>query len=387
LHQKSVEAHLKDFWLPDNYVGNGPYKLTKYKQNGTATLVLNTNYWDAKNYSITTRDIQFNSSGSTGMMLSYNSNEIDIFRVDGDPTALIAGRSDVAKQLKNGSFVQFKGVQVLPCANPILYENPKLRQALAMAVDREALAKVSPPDVAGPSWVPSGIDGADQLTAIPFDPDGAKQLLSDAGFPDGKGVPTLQILTYATMPVLEAVGQMWTKHLNIKAKVAVQEVGVYSDMLRGNLPKDFVGYAFNYQAPTPCDMMRYGATRYFEGSFVPYDTHKQIYDMTYGADKAKYTAAQQTQLSQELYDKNDLPEYLKYRDLADRAKAAQADPDRARDLATQACQTLQDTYLWVPLLWAGYAFMEKPRVHNLTFTSYVDAMFTLKGVTLDPVRS
>src|SRR5690606_10998042 len=126
------------------------------------------------------------------------------------------------------------------------------------AIDREALAKVSPPDMAGPSWVPSGVAGAENLTAIPFDADKAKQLLSEAGYADGKGIPQLHILTYASMPALEAVASMWKEHLGIDTKVDVQEVGVYSNMLNGDVPEDWIGVSFNYQAPTPFNMMKYG---------------------------------------------------------------------------------------------------------------------------------
>lgn len=383
LYRKAVEAKPKDFWLAENFVGNGPYKLTQYKQNGNATLELNEHYWDTKGFTITKREIQFNSSGSTGMMVSYNADEIDLFRVDGDPTALIAGRKDLEKQLQHGAYVQFKGLSVMPSANALLQDSVKLRRALAMAVDREALATVSPPDIAGPSWVPSGIEGADQLPKIPFDPDKAKQLLADAGHPDGKGVPTLTILTYATMPVLEAVTSMWKEHLGIKANVAVKEVGVYSDMLHGNVPKDFVGFAFNYQAPSPFMMMRYGGSPYFQDYAVPYETKKKMYDIQYGKDKSKYSASQQTQMLKDLMEENWLPDYKHFNDLVQKALGAQSDLKKAGQLATEAAKVFQETYLWMPLLWAGYTFMVKPHVQNLALTSYPDDMFTLKDVTFE----
>src|SRR5690606_18775504 len=147
----------------------------------SAILKVNPHHWESPSYAITTRELQFNSSGPTGMMVNYNSDEIDIFRADGDPSALIAGRPELEKELLAGALVQFKGLEVLPCKNPILQDKPKLREALSMAVDREALASVSPPDVAGPSWVPSGITGSDALPAIPFDVDAAKKLLAEAG--------------------------------------------------------------------------------------------------------------------------------------------------------------------------------------------------------------
>lgn len=385
LHKASVEANPKDFWLPGKLVGNGPYQLEKYSQNSAATMKLNPNYWGAKEYSVTTREIQFNSSGPTGMMVTYNANEIDIFMADGDPTALIAGRPELEQQLQRGSLVQFKGLQVLPTKNSILQDKPKLRQALALAVDREALAKVSPPDVAGPSWVPSGITGADKLPAIPFDVAKAKQLLAEAGHANGAGVPTLQILTYASMPFLEAITSMWKEHLGINAKVSVQEVGVYSNMLYGDLPDDWVGFAFNYQAPTPFNMMRYGGSPYFQDIFVPFAVRKQIFDLQRGKDKGKLPPSEMTAKVQELLEANWTAEYKNYVGLMKKAQDAQADQAESTRLATEAAIAFQETYYWIPLLWAGYTFMVKPRIKNLKLTSYADNMFSLRGVTLDPL--
>lgn len=389
LYQKSVEANQLTFWEPPTFVGNGPYTLTQYTQNSAATLELNKHYWNSKRFGITTRQIQFNAGGPTAQMVSYNADELDLFWVNGDPTALIAGRADLRKQLKHGTEIQFKGIEVMPSANPILQQNAKLRQALALALDRGALAKVSPPDLPGPSFVPSGITGADKLPKIPFDPKKAKQLLSAAGYADGKGVPTLQILTYTPLPLLDAVVSMWKKYLNINAQVQVQEVGVYGDMLRGNRPDSFVGYTFNYQAPNPYNMLSYGARPmpYFQETAIPFDVGKQIYNIQYGPDKSKYTPSQATQMIKSLYNANWIPDYKKYVDLNTKAQAAAANENQAIQIATQAAIALQETYLWIPLLWAGYTFMEKPRVHNLTLTSYPDDMYTLKGVTLGPNQS
>lgn len=388
LDQASVEANVQDFWMPDNLVSNGPYTMTKYSQNSAASFELNEHYWDKASFSVTKREVQFNSSGATGMMVSYNAGEIDTFRVDGDPTALIAGRKDLEEQLVRGSLVQFKGLQVMPSANPILTEKPKLREALALALDREALASVSPPDVAGPSFVPSDITGADQLPAIPFDVDKAKSLMAEAGHADGKGIPKLTILTYATMPVLEAAAEMWGKNLGLDVSVSVQEVGVYGNMLNGDRDENYCGFAFNYQAPSPFNIIRYGAsaTPYFPRTAIPYEIDKQIFDFTRGKDKGKYSPAEEAAKIEELTSSNWTADYKKFADLNKEAQAAFADTERATELATEACKAFQATYYWIPLLWAGYTFMVKPRIKNMIPTSYPDNIYTMKGVTLDPVE-
>ncbi|MFW6599527.1 peptide ABC transporter substrate-binding protein [Propionibacteriaceae bacterium Y2011] len=385
LHQESVEANVKDFWMPDNLVGNGPYQMTKYSQNSNATFELNEHYWDAENYTITTREVQFNSSGPTGMMVSYNADEIDLFRVDGDPSALISGRPDLEDQLQAATMIQFKGLCVLPCKNPILQENQKLRQALAMSLDREALASVAPPDAPADSWAPTGIEGFDQLPKIPFDPEGAAKLLAEAGHANGEGVPELQIVTYATMPALEAAVEMWKEHLNINAGVAVREVGVFSEYIQGNMPDDFTGLAFNYRGIAPPMMLALVGKNFNNYNYVPNETAKQYFAYKSGDDKDKYPPAEMAEVVDKLLRDNWLPEYREFDTLAKEAVAAQADPEQALQLAVKAATQFQETYLFIPILWAGYTFMVKPRVHNLTFNSLSDSMFSMKGVTLDPL--
>jgi oligopeptide transport system substrate-binding protein len=62
----------------------------------------------------------------------------------------------------------------------------------------------------------------------------ARQLLADAGYPDGKGLPPIEIL-YNTMEdhkrIAEAVQQMWKKNLGVDARLLNQEWKVYLDSM------------------------------------------------------------------------------------------------------------------------------------------------------------
>lgn len=383
LDQKSVEANPKDFWLPENLVSNGPYSMTAYSQNSTASFELNKSYYDAAEYTVTKREVQFNSGGPTAMMVNYNADEIDLFRVDGDPGALIAGRPDLEQQLQAASMIQYKGLTVLPCQNPILQENAKLREALSLALDRDALAKVSPPDAAAQSWAPPGIGGWDGLPKLEFNEEKAKQLISDAGFPDGKGVPELQIVTYQAMPFLEAVVSMWQKTLGIKASVAVQEVGVYTETIYGNIPKDFTGFGFDYNGIAPPSMLSLVGGNFKNYAFVSAATGRAYFDLVYGKDKGKYSPAETSARAQEILAAGWLPEYKEFDAQAKAAVAAQTDPDKSLELAIKAATTMQNSYLFMPTLWAGYSFMIKPRVKGLQLSSISTGMFSLKGIKLE----
>ena len=67
------------------------------------------------------------------------------------------------------------------------FDNPKVRQAVAYAINRAALAKVAFSGYAFPSEgiVPQGVAYADKMQPWPYDPKKAKELLAEAGYPNG----------------------------------------------------------------------------------------------------------------------------------------------------------------------------------------------------------
>jgi ABC-type transport system substrate-binding protein len=113
------------------------------------------------------------------------------------------------------------------------FDNPLVRQALAAAVDRQAIAKIAseygrknvrpatsftPPETLG-------LDLYEQV-GIPFDPDRARNLLAQAGFANGTGFPSATIYTNSggfRIPIVTAVADMWKTVLNITIKVEVAE--------------------------------------------------------------------------------------------------------------------------------------------------------------------
>jgi len=142
----------------------------------------------------------------------------------------------------------------------------EVRKALTLAIDRTLLVEqiTRAGQLPATGFVPPGLKdstGADfRATAgdygIATDASGieeAKQLLADAGFPNGEGFPTLTIL-YNTSEghkaIAEAIQEMWKQNLNINVEIANQEWAVFQDTRhQGNFQVARAGWIGDYEDP------------------------------------------------------------------------------------------------------------------------------------------
>jgi oligopeptide transport system substrate-binding protein len=114
-------------------------------------------------------------------------------------------------------------------------KDKKVRQALARAIDRQKIAKyiTRAGEIPAESLVPPGLPGYEPGKTNPYDPEAAKKLLADAGYPGGKGFPKIEIL-YNTQDVHKkiaaAIQEMWRQTLNIEVELRNAEWKVYLDM-------------------------------------------------------------------------------------------------------------------------------------------------------------
>ena len=378
LHPKTVEDHPDDWSQPENWVGNGTYVLTKWRANAGFTAERSDKYWDKDNYPITEWSGVFNDGGDPAGMVQYNADEIDLFRVNGDPDSILSDDS-VADQLHLANLTQFNSLEVLNSENAILESDVRIRLALSMAIDRDAIAKVADPLKAATTLCPSGIPGYDEVTsATKFDPAAAKKLLAAAGHAGGKGIPEINIMIYDSLPWIEAVGEMWTKHLGIKYKIDQVDVGVLAEKTDQVHPADYVGFRYYHYGIKVPTMFGFTSLMPAQQRAMPTAACKKYWEID--QDK-KLSGAEKIKQQKALMKKNWWPAYRKYADLVEKAQNA-TDADQIQKLAVQAASALEQTHVDIPILWSGYTFMIKPDVKGLKPTSYMDLLFNLKNVTI-----
>lgn len=111
------------------------------------------------------------------------------------------------------------------------FTDARIRRALSLAIDRETIAsKILPGGrKPAPTFVPDFLTGYTPPKRTAYDPEAARRLLAEAGFPKGANLPPIEIL-YNNNEILrlvcEAVQQMWRRELGVDVRLVNQEYKV-----------------------------------------------------------------------------------------------------------------------------------------------------------------
>ncbi|MDQ6632269.1 MAG: peptide ABC transporter substrate-binding protein [Verrucomicrobiota bacterium] len=217
--------------LPKNFVGNGPFTLTDWKLNQVIIVKKSPTFWDAEKVRL--KQIYFYAMESDDSEeRAFRSGQIHL------TTSVPLSKIDVYKKnhpeiIRQDPYLGIYYYRVNVTKAPM--NNKRVRQALSMAIDREAIVKIiRGGQLPAYNFTPSTA-GYTAATKIPYDIEGAKKLLAEAGYPDGKNLPPVEILfntLEAHRTIAEAVQQMWKNNLHIDARLVNQEWKVYLDSQR-----------------------------------------------------------------------------------------------------------------------------------------------------------
>ncbi len=219
-------------------VGNGPFRLSLWQHNGKMEFVKNEHYWDAASVRLPKLEFVLIDNASTVLAL-FQQQRIDMGEKLPNseiPRLLAENKLEIMPLLGTG-YYSFNVAQPP-------FDNVKVRKALQLAIDRELLVKkvlqggqqaafaLVPPGLADAANGEFRAQGGNLLphNAVAT----ARQLLVEAGYPGGKGLPLVTLL-YNTSEthkmVAEAVQEMWKQNLGITVKLVNQEWKVYLDSL------------------------------------------------------------------------------------------------------------------------------------------------------------
>ncbi len=249
---------------PENWVFAGPYVLESWDKGRQLNFVANDKYTgpyppllDKIIYRFIEPEVRF---------AAYKNGELDSiggeYTDDLPPSAMAEIMANPELQKEHISWPNFMTYYLFfDTWNPP-FDNVKLRQAISHAIDRDKIVNgpLQYQSQAAYTMNPPGFPGesvAELKNVQNYDPALAKQLLTEAGFPDGEGLPQLTLYTRNAFPALtnaaEAVAAMLKENLGMNIQIQNLDYDTFMDKLRsqkrsgaGDFSFALVPYEFDF---------------------------------------------------------------------------------------------------------------------------------------------
>lgn len=236
---------------PELTIGTGPFKITEWVINDHITLEAFDDYFRGRS-KLDKIIYKFIPDADSQRML-FETGELDVFDCDNARTQIpYFEESDKWKdQIISGPRVGIYYYCINEGIEP--FGDVRVRKALQIAIDRKAILEklyygkgklcnaIMPPGLAGHN---------PNVPEIPYDPEKAKELLKEAGYPEGFDMEISQITDRpATLRVNEAVQAMF-KEIGINAKIVqMDSASWYATRKEGKLPMYMTDWSADYNDP------------------------------------------------------------------------------------------------------------------------------------------
>ena len=223
-----------------NVMGTGAYKITGWQPEQRLTMTINTDWWDKHQGNV--KEVVYTPiksdptrvaallSGDVDMLTDIPTQDVARLRsdpklkiVDGPEVRTIYLAPDVGSAELKYSNIKGK--------NP--FADKRVRQALSMAIDREAIRRATMRGLSIPAgiMVAPGVNGNTPDIDVPtkVDIDGAKKLLAEAGYPDGFEVrfnaPNNRYVN--DEEIAQSIVAMWAR-IGVKAQLVAENMATFS---------------------------------------------------------------------------------------------------------------------------------------------------------------
>ena len=301
-------------YSPDTYISNGAYKMTSRVTNSEIVMEPNEYYYGVD--TLGPDKITFKLMDDANAMLSgFNSGELDF--IESMPTDEVAGLL-ASGDLKIVDYIGTYYVCYQTQKEP--FDDPKVREAFTLAIDRtyivEQITQTGQVEAGG--FVPAGVYDAEGATGDDFRTVGgdyyaptdadyeancerARELLAEAGYPNGEGFPVVEYL-YNTndghKKIAEALQNMWKTVLGVEVTLNNQEWNAFLQVRKdGDYAICRNGWIADYNDPMSfLDMWLTG------GGNNDAQYSNEEYDAKIQAAKASTDPAERMQLMHEAED-------------------------------------------------------------------------------------
>jgi len=252
--QDVIEKFGPKWTEPGNIVTNGPFLLSSWKHEDEIQLSANPNFFLGRPAMEKVEMLMINEM--TTALALYDQGRLDFLDNRSIP---ILEKPRLAKAPGFRHVPQLRGEYYGFATDRKPFDDPRVRRAFAMAIDRSVFPKIlHGGERPATSWIPPGMPAHNPKIGLVYNPPEARRLLREAGYPDGKGFPEVT-LGYNTLEdkklVAEAVQGMWKRNLGVLVRLQNLEWKVYLNQLQTDPPAIFrSGWGADY--PDPDNFMK-----------------------------------------------------------------------------------------------------------------------------------
>ncbi len=211
-------------WTRAHLVGNGPFAFAEWRPNAHVKVTRNLHYWDVA--AVRLQAIVFVPTESPETEeRNFRAGQVHLTHAL-PSTKLATYREQDPAALRVDPFLQTIFLRFNTTKPP--FTDPRVRRALALAIDRPAITRsvlrdANPP---APHFTPPDLAGYTARANVPADFDQARALLAEAGFPGGRGLPvlSLQVRNDGQQPgMAEVLQARWAKELGVRLEIRTLE--------------------------------------------------------------------------------------------------------------------------------------------------------------------
>ena len=234
VHEPTIEAfggpgvRASGWTRPESYVGNGAYVLVKWEPDSVIRVERNPYYWDAA--TVRMDGIEFYPiSDENTELRAFESGQLHVT----NSVPVNMRRHYQERYPERIRFDPYAGVyfyRLNTTRAPL--DDVRVRKALSLSIDRDQIIRrlLQGNERVATSYAPNGIGGYEYPARDVHDPERARLLLAEAGYPGGEGFPRVELLFNTSdnhRKIAEAVQNMWRSELGVEIELTNQEWKVY----------------------------------------------------------------------------------------------------------------------------------------------------------------
>jgi ABC-type oligopeptide transport system substrate-binding subunit/class 3 adenylate cyclase/tetratricopeptide (TPR) repeat protein len=239
-----------------NIVTNGPFRLAACEPGESMLLERNPAYHGRFAGNLRRVELSLSPERVARLLEMYDGNHVDTCFLE----LLTQAEWDLARQRFAEEYVSAPSLTTFYTGfdvNRPPFDDPQVRRAFTLATDRETLAHVAMRGYLFPATgglVPPGMPGHSPGIGLPYDPERARHLLAEAGYPSGRGFPVLDAFVPADRPfpvaVMEYLQAQWLENLGVEITFSQVDWGRFLDTMGRENPHMWpIGWRADYPDP------------------------------------------------------------------------------------------------------------------------------------------